>query len=77
MSIRVELYGPLRERAGVGTWEVTLPEGSTVADVVAAVRAQFPRLEGAEIVVAAGLDYVEPTHVPAAGEVISLTPAEG
>lgn len=74
MTTRVEFFAALREAAGAPEREFALADGATVADLLAAVRAAHPAVNLAEVVVMAGLDYVETTHVIHPGEVISLLP---
>jgi molybdopterin converting factor subunit 1 len=43
VKIRVRLFASFREAAGGGTLSWDAPEGSSVADVVAALRERYPR----------------------------------
>lgn len=45
-TFRVRLFGPAREAAGAAETVVRLPAGATAAEVVAALRAAHPALEG-------------------------------
>jgi molybdopterin converting factor small subunit len=76
MTTRVELYSVLRDLAGQGELEIALPEGATVADLLAALYTQFPALAAwnSRLLLAADLDYVERTHVLRPGEVVSVMP---
>lgn len=43
MKIRVRLFASFREAAGTGTLAWDAPQGATVAEVVAALQAEYPR----------------------------------
>jgi len=45
VAVRVRLFARLREQAGAESEQVEVPEGSTVADVYAALRRSHPALE--------------------------------
>ncbi len=45
MQITLLLFAAARERAGVGSAELALPDGATLADLVAAATARWPALE--------------------------------
>ena len=44
MKIRIRLFASFREAVGSGTLAWDAPDGASVADVVAALRAQYPKL---------------------------------
>lgn len=44
MQVRARFFASHRERIGRDRWEVELPEGATVADLIARVGEQFPEL---------------------------------
>jgi MoaE-MoaD fusion protein len=71
MRVRVRLFAGLRERAGVGSLEIDVPDGATVADV-------WPVLElGAEpagLLYARNRAYVEPGEVLQAGDEVAVIP---
>lgn len=46
MDVRVDLFGPLREAVGTKTVEYELPAGATVADLLDALVADHPALDG-------------------------------
>ena len=46
MKVRVLLFAELRETVGRGELELELPEGSTVAGLLAALRGEHPALAG-------------------------------
>ncbi len=74
MTTRVEFFGALREVVGAHELEFSLPDGATVAEVIAAVRTRCAAAQTEELIVMAGLDYVETSHRIRPGEVISLLP---
>ena len=75
MRLTVRLFAGLRERAGADRVEVDVPDGATVADLLAAmsttpVGALAPR----SCVVALNRDYAEPGAVIAPDDEIALVP---
>lgn len=76
MTTKVELYSVLRDLAGQNEFELALPEGATVADLLDALYARFPALAAwdTRLLLAAGLDYVERAHILQPGEVVSVMP---
>ncbi len=76
MTTRVEFYSVLRDIAGQGEIELSLPDGATVAELLAALYAKFPTLAtwDSRLLLAADLDYVERTHALQPGEVVSVMP---
>lgn len=80
MKISVRFFALYRERAGCSMSKVALPEGATVADLVASVRALYPRLAPPEvqIVVAVNEEYAEPeTLLHANDEICFIPPVSG
>ncbi len=77
MNVRVELYGGLRARLGTDEVEVQLDSAEpTVADVVAAVEQQHPKLEGTLRRVARAVDdeIVGDDHPVSPGSTVALLP---
>ena len=76
MELSVRFFALYRERAGCSVAQVPVPEGSTVADLVVALRELFPRLAPPEvnIVVAVNEEYAEPETLLQAGDEICLIP---
>lgn len=76
MELSVRFFALYRERAGCNVAKVTLPEGTTVADLVAVVRERFPQLAppDVKIVVAVNEEYAEPDTSLQAGDEICLIP---
>ena len=76
MELSVRFFALYRERAGCSVTNVTLPEGTTVADLVAVIRELFPQLAppDVKIVVAVNEEYAEPETSLKAGDEICLIP---
>ena len=76
MRTTVEYYGVLRSIAGCRSEELTLAEGATVAEVVAAVSAAHPGIAGALRGVATAVDerLVARTEPVPPGAVVALLP---
>ena len=76
MQLSVRFFALYRERAGCGLASVEVAAGATVADLVGAVRQQFPRLAPPEvqIVVAVNQEYAEPDTLLREGDEICLIP---
>lgn len=76
MELTVRFFALYRERAGRRTWPLELPEGATVADLIAEVRRRFPMLApaGIKIVVAVNADYAGPEVVLRQGDDVCLIP---
>ena len=76
MRFEVRLFALYRERAGASVVAVTLPDGALVGDLVAAVRAAYPRLAPPEvrIVVAVNAEYADDDQPLQAGDEVCLIP---
>lgn len=76
MKIKVEFYSVLRDLAGAHEIEVEVADGTTMRDLLAQLHETVPGLRewDSKLLLAAGLDYVERTHVIREGEVISIMP---
>jgi molybdopterin converting factor small subunit len=80
MIVHVRLSAALAQVAGVPRVALTLPEGATVADLLAELRQQYPLLESR---LATALPFVGGSHAAAADEVTDraevalLLPAAG
>ncbi len=76
MDVTVRLFAYLRERAGAGTVELSLEDGATVADAIAALRggplSGLP--EDAPFVVAVGREYAERAQRLRQGDELALVP---
>ncbi len=78
--MRIELFGVLREEAGVRGFEVDLPEGARAADALEAAEAAYPALGPhlATTAVAVG-DSLVPREAPLGKtrEIVLLPPVSG
>ena len=76
MELSVRFFALYRERAGCSVTQVSAPENSTVADLVASLRERFPRLAppDVKIVVAVNEEYAEPDLTLKSGDEICLIP---
>ena len=80
MELSVRFFALYRERAGCSVASVAVPEGATVAELVASVRALYPRLAPPEvqIVVAVNEEYADPeTSLHANDEICLIPPVSG
>jgi molybdopterin synthase catalytic subunit len=69
--VRVRLFAGLRERAGSAHLELTLPEGASVRDAIAAVG---DVAAGVPVVMAVNREYADPDVVLRAGDELALIP---
>lgn len=77
MKVVVQLFGPLAEQAGKARLEVTV-SGSTVGDILEAVRAAAPVLAiDRSVRCAVNTDYADPSAPVREGDVVSLIPPVG
>ena len=75
MRVNVRLFASYREAAGVGRFEIELPDGATVRDAVAAVVARHPLVaSGRSVVMARNRDYVDADAALADGDELALIP---
>ncbi len=76
MELAVRFFALYRERAGRRVASIAVPEGATVAELLRAVRRQFPQLAPPDvnIVVAVNEEYAEPDRRLNAGDDICLIP---
>ena len=76
MEITVRFFALYRERAGLSSLEMELPDGATVTSLTDAVRQRFPRLAPPEvkIVVAVNAEYAEPEQALKPGDDVCLIP---
>ena len=80
MEISVRFFALYRERAGCSVTRISMPEESTVSDLVEAVRERFPRLAppDVQIVVAVNEEYAESqTALKANDEICLIPPVSG
>lgn len=76
MKIAVQFYSQLKELAGGAEVEVEVPEGATVAELLARLYALHPGLEkwDRNILVGVGVEFVERDHVVQTNESIAIMP---
>jgi molybdopterin converting factor subunit 1 len=76
VKIRVRLFASFREATGSGTLAWDAPDGATVADVVAALRAEYPRLGPAaeKALLAVNQEYVGAEFRLHDGDELALIP---
>ena len=76
MQLSVRFFALYRERAGCREAAVEVPDGATVAQLVAAVRERFPRLAPPDvrIVAAVNEEYAEDDLLLFPGDDVCLIP---
>jgi molybdopterin converting factor subunit 1 len=80
MKVKVKLFAILRERAGTAEVTKEIQEGSTVADLWAALQEDYPKLAvpGIRLLYAVNQDYVRPDRVlKNSDEVVFVPPVSG
>ena len=71
MHVSVRLFAVLRERAGAGQIELDLPDGASVGDALAQVRALT---EGVPVVMAVNHEYADASARLSSGDELALIP---
>ena len=76
MQFHVRLFALYRERAGASLVTVDVPNGASVGDLTAAVRADYPQLAPLEvrIVVAVNAEYADDDQLLQPGDEVCLIP---
>jgi molybdopterin converting factor subunit 1 len=76
VKIRVRLFASFREATGSGTLAWEAPTGASVSDVVAALRAEYPRLGPAsdKALLAVNQEYVGAEYRLHDGDELALIP---
>ena len=80
MKVKVKLFAILRERAGTAEVIKEIEEGSTVADLWAALQQDYPKLAvpGVRLLYAVNQDYVKSDCVlKNSDEVVFIPPVSG
>jgi molybdopterin converting factor subunit 1 len=80
MKVKVKLFAILRERAGTAEFVKEIKEGSTVAELWAALQQDYPKLAvpGLRLLYAVNQDYVKPDRIlKNADEVVFVPPVSG
>ena len=76
MKIDVQFFSRLRDLAGGGHRALELPAGATVADLLARLYADHPKMQGWDktLLVAVGLEFAERTRELHEGDEVSVMP---
>jgi sulfur-carrier protein len=76
MRITVQFFSQLKEIVGTGELAIDLSGGATVADLLARLYLTHPALEkwDRNILVGAGMEFVERTHVIQPNDQIAIMP---
>jgi molybdopterin converting factor small subunit len=76
MKVRAQFFAQLRDVTRVSEKTVELPDGATVADLLAKLYEQTPELRQWEknILVGAGVEFVDRQHVLHSDEEIAIMP---
>jgi molybdopterin converting factor small subunit len=74
--MRVQFFSQLKEIVGAGEITLDLPDGSSVADLLARLYRDFPQLEKFDrnLLVGAGLDFVARDHIIQPNDQIAIMP---
>ena len=76
MNIEVQFFSRLRDLAGASRLDVDLPEGATIADLLARLYALYPAMQpwDGHLLLAVGLDYAARDQPLKAGDSVSVMP---
>jgi molybdopterin converting factor small subunit len=76
MRIALHFFSQLKEIVGTGETAIDLRDGATVADLLAQLYLAHPALEkwDRNILVGAGMDFVERTHILQPNDQIAIMP---
>src|ERR1700739_252611 len=74
MHIRVLPFGILKESLGADSFELDLPGGATVADLLARLGAKAPAVENLGIAVSVNAEYADRRHVLCENDEVGLLP---
>jgi len=80
MKVKVKFFAILRERAGAGEIAKDIEEGSTVADLWAMLKKEYPNLAPVDtrLLYAVNQNYVKPDYALKNGdEVVFIPPVSG
>jgi molybdopterin converting factor small subunit len=74
--MRVQFFSQLKEVVGADEITLNVPDGTSVADLLARLYRDFPELEKWDrtILVGAGLDFVERDHIIRSNDQIAIMP---
>ena len=76
MTVRVRLFALLRDLAGTGAADLSLPDGSTAAAAAEAVAVRFPAVRDAvpRVMYAVNQEYADAGTVLSDGDELALIP---
>lgn len=76
MDVTVSFYSYFKDLTGCAQTTETVPDGSTIQDLLKKLGVRFPRLAAMQrsILIAVGLDYQERGYVLKEGDEVSLFP---
>lgn len=76
MTVTVHFYSYFKDLSGCSTTTATLPESSTIKELLGVLGAQFPKLEPMWkcALVAVGVEYQERNRMLTEGDEVSLFP---
>jgi len=76
MKVRAQFFAQLRDVTGVSETTLELSEGATVADLLAELYKQTPKLRDWDknILAGSGVEFVDKRHVLQAGDEIAIMP---
>ena len=76
MKVRIQFYAQLRDHVGLQVVDVDLAEAASVSDLLQNVYAKFPSLRSYDknILVGAGVEFVDRNHRLKPGEEVSIMP---
>jgi MoaD family protein len=76
MNVRVQFYAQLRELVGIREFEIEVPQGATVRELLQKIYTQKPALRPYDktILIGAGLEFVDRSYTLNPGEEIAIMP---
>ena len=76
MRVRAQLFSHLRDLAAASEIELEMPDGSTLADLLASLYREKPTLRSADktLLLAAGVEFVDRAYRIQPGDEISIMP---
>ncbi len=76
MNVNVQFFSYFKQLTGTSATSEALPEGATVAELLTALAARFPKLRGGEksTLVAVGVEYAAKDQVLREGDEVSVFP---
>jgi molybdopterin converting factor subunit 1 len=76
MQVRLRFFASAREAMGRAELPFDVPDGATVGDLLARLRADYPRFAALppEMMVSVNLEYRQPDHVLGPGDEVAVIP---